>query len=112
MLPWSPNRRVSRLTARRGSCREWQRGCWPHFPERPRAPTRMENAQMPPTHRISYPPRSLEARTRAWNTGAAIVFLAAAMWLGYLRIGLPPVVIVGGSGLVALVIWSRTYLRQ
>jgi hypothetical protein len=34
------------------------------------------------------------------------------MWQGYTKIGVPPVVIVGGSGLVALIIWSRTYLRR
>ena len=31
---------------------------------------------------------------------------------GYRSIGLPPVVIVGGSSLVALVLWSRTYLKR
>src|SRR5258705_1920705 len=43
---------------------------------------------------------------------AAILFVAVAMSVGYARIGLPPVVIVGGSGLIALVMWSRTYLRH
>jgi hypothetical protein len=43
---------------------------------------------------------------------AAILFVAVAMSVGYARIGLPPVVIVGGSGLVALVMWIRTYLRR
>jgi len=43
---------------------------------------------------------------------AAIVFVAVAMVAGYRQIGLPPVVIVGGSGLIALVMWSRTYLRK
>src|SRR5260370_34780162 len=31
------------------------------------------------------------------------------MALGYRNIGLPPVIIVGGSGLVGLVLWIRTY---
>jgi hypothetical protein len=43
---------------------------------------------------------------------AALLFLALAMITGYRNIGLPPVVIVGGSGLVALVLWSKTYLRR
>jgi hypothetical protein len=48
---------------------------------------------------------------RTWNTAAAVVLLLAAMWAGYVNIGVPPVVIVGGSGLVGLAIWRRTYLR-
>jgi hypothetical protein len=43
---------------------------------------------------------------------AALLFVATAMFVGYIRIGLPPVVIVGGSGMMALVAWSRTYLRR
>jgi len=50
-------------------------------------------------------------RTRAWNSVVAVLFLVVAMWGGYTAIGLPPVVIVGGSGLVAFVIWQRSYLR-
>lgn len=52
------------------------------------------------------------ARTRTWNRAVAVLFLVAAMWAAYTTIGLPPVVIVGGSGLVAFVIWQRSYLRQ
>ena len=51
-------------------------------------------------------------RTQVLSVTAAILFVAVAMSVGYARIGLPPVVIVGGSGLVALVMWSRTYLRH
>lgn len=40
---------------------------------------------------------------------AAVAFVAVAMIAGYRAIGLPPVVIVGGSGLAGLVLWSRTY---
>ncbi len=40
---------------------------------------------------------------------AAIAFVAMAMAAGYRAIGLPPVIIVGGSGLIGLVMWSRTY---
>jgi hypothetical protein len=52
------------------------------------------------------------ARTRAWSSVVALTFLAAAMWGGYTAIGLPPVVIVGGSGMAAFVIWQRSYLRR
>ena len=41
----------------------------------------------------------------AWSIIAAVAFVAVAMWSGYRGIGLPPVVIVGGSGLVALILW-------
>jgi hypothetical protein len=47
----------------------------------------------------------------AWSIGAAIAFVAVAMWAGYRAIGLPPVVIVGGSGIVALVLWLWTHHR-
>jgi hypothetical protein len=50
------------------------------------------------------------ARTRVINTAAALVFLVGAMWAAYIKIGWPPVAIVGGSGLVGFVIWQRTYL--
>ena len=45
----------------------------------------------------------------AWSIAAAVVFVAAAMWAGYSYIGLPPVVIVGGSGIVALALWLWTF---
>ena len=51
-------------------------------------------------------------RSRAWNSVVAVLFLVVAMWAGYTAIGLPPVVIVGGSGVVAFVIWQRSYLRR
>ena len=50
--------------------------------------------------------------TRTWSVAAAVLFMAVAMAAGYRSIGLPPVVIVGGSGAVALVFWIRTYLRR
>jgi len=43
---------------------------------------------------------------------AAVTFVVFAALMGYLKIGLPPVVIVGGSGIVALVMWYKTYLRK
>ena len=43
---------------------------------------------------------------------AAIAFILFTMTIGYQKIGLPPVIIVGGSGIVALIMWSRTYLKR
>jgi hypothetical protein len=51
-------------------------------------------------------------RTRVLSVIAAVVFAVTTMVAGYVNIGLPPVVIVGGSSVVALVMWSRTYLRR
>jgi hypothetical protein len=39
-------------------------------------------------------------------------FLTVAMLAGYRYIGWPPVIIVGGSGTAAFVLWSLTYLRR
>jgi hypothetical protein len=50
--------------------------------------------------------------TRIWSVAAALLFIATAMMAGYRGIGLPPVVIVGGSSVVALVFWTRTYLKR
>src|SRR4051812_16254867 len=50
--------------------------------------------------------------TRILSLIAAVLFVAVAMVAGYRNIGVPPVVIVGGSGMVALILWSRTYLRR
>ena len=46
-----------------------------------------------------------------WSIGAAVVFVAVAMWAGYRFIGMPPVIIVGGSGVVAFVLWLWTHRR-
>jgi hypothetical protein len=51
-------------------------------------------------------------RSRVLSLIAAVLFVAVAMTTGYRNIGLAPVVIVGGSGLIALILWSRTYLRR
>src|SRR5436309_14853491 len=51
-------------------------------------------------------------RVRVLSVVAAVLFVTVAMAAGYRRIGLPPVVIVGGSSLVALVLWIKTYLRR
>jgi hypothetical protein len=50
--------------------------------------------------------------TRIWSVAAAVLFIATAMTAGYRGIGIPPVVIVGGSSLIALVFWTRTYLKR
>jgi hypothetical protein len=50
--------------------------------------------------------------TRILSLTAAATFVVVAGAAGYFTIGLPPVVIVGGSGLVAMVLWSRTYLKR
>jgi len=55
---------------------------------------------------------STSKRTRAWSVAAAVIFVVGAMIAGYVRIGLPPVVIVGGSGVIALAMWMKTYLRD
>lgn len=46
------------------------------------------------------------------NAAIALVCIVAAAVAGYKFIGVPPVVIVGGSGLVAFILWSRTYLQR
>jgi hypothetical protein len=46
------------------------------------------------------------------NAAIALACIVAAATLGYRFIGMPPVVIVGGSGLVALIAWSTTYLKR
>jgi hypothetical protein len=51
-------------------------------------------------------------RVRVLSVAAAVSFAAVIMVFGYLRIGLPPVVIVGGSSVAAMVMWIRTYLRR
>jgi len=42
----------------------------------------------------------------------AAIFLLAGMLAGYRYIGWPPVIIVGGSGTAAFVLWRLTYLRR
>ncbi len=44
-----------------------------------------------------------------WAIAFSVGFVLTAMVAGYRAIGLPPVVIVGGSGLVGLLLWLRTY---
>lgn len=51
-------------------------------------------------------------RVQVLSVIAAVVFALVSMAAGYRYIGLPPVVIVGGSSAVALVMWTKTYLRK
>jgi hypothetical protein len=60
----------------------------------------------------SHPPRVISPAARRWNSLAAFAFLITAMFFGYTKIGVPPVIIVGGSGLIAFLIWRGTYLKQ
>jgi hypothetical protein len=50
--------------------------------------------------------------TQYLSLAAAVVFILITCAAGYRAIGLPPVVIVGGSGIVGLVMWHRTYLKR
>ena len=52
------------------------------------------------------------SRTQIASVIAALGFIVVAMVSGYRAIGIPPVVIVGGSGVVGFVMWVRTYLRK
>ena len=49
---------------------------------------------------------------RIGSMAAAAAFLLVAMLAGYRSIGWPPVIIVGGSGVAAFVLWNLTYLRR
>jgi hypothetical protein len=53
---------------------------------------------------------SKAAQSLSLAVAAAFVLIATAA--GYRAIGLPPVIIVGGSGVVGLVMWHRTYLKR
>jgi hypothetical protein len=57
-------------------------------------------------------PDSVRLPMRIGSMVIAAGFLIAAMLAGYRYIGWPPVIIVGGSGTAAFVLWSLTYLRR
>ncbi|EMJ95477.1 hypothetical protein [Leptospira alstonii] len=44
------------------------------------------------------------------NALGALAFLIFACIMGYRNIGLPPVIIIGGSGTIGFILWYRTYL--
>ena len=50
--------------------------------------------------------------TAIGNIALAATFIVLTGSLGYKYIGLPPVIIVGGSGLIGLFAWSATYLKR
>jgi hypothetical protein len=56
--------------------------------------------------------KSDSTSTEIRNIALAVAFLVLTAALGYTYIGLPPVIIVGGSGLIGLIAWSATYLKR
>lgn len=46
------------------------------------------------------------------TVAAVLIITIAAPVIGYFSIGLPPVIIVGGSAFIALICWYRTYLQN
>ena len=46
------------------------------------------------------------------SLAAAVLFCIAAPVMGYINIGLPPVIIIGGSAVVAFFCWYFTYLKN
>jgi hypothetical protein len=50
--------------------------------------------------------------TRTLSIAAAVLFTLGAMFAGYRSIGVAPVLIVGGSGAIGMLIWLRTYLTR
>ena len=50
--------------------------------------------------------------TRILSIAAAALFTLGAMIAAYRNIGLAPVAIVGGSGVIGMLIWIRTYLER
>ena len=57
-------------------------------------------------------PGETTAGQQMLNRAVALVFLLAAMSAGYIKIGLPPVLIVGGSGVAAFALWQGSYLKR
>jgi hypothetical protein len=51
-------------------------------------------------------------RAQVLSVLAAVTFVSVAIVMAYRSISLPPVIIVGGSSVVALAIWIKTYLRK
>src|SRR5438270_9780097 len=57
-------------------------------------------------------PQDSSSAVRTANIALALVFIVGTALAGYKAIGIPPVVIVGGSGFAALIAWSKTYLKR
>ena len=49
---------------------------------------------------------------RAFSLFAAITFVIVAPVMGYIKVGLPPVIIIGSSAIVAFFLWYFTYFRH
>ena len=43
---------------------------------------------------------------------AAIAFCIIAPTMGYIKIGLPPIIIIGGSAVIGFIFWYFTYLKK
>ena len=56
--------------------------------------------------------RQSSSAVRIANIALALVFVIGTAIAGYKAIGIPPVIIVGGSGFAAVIVWSRTYLKR
>lgn len=62
---------------------------------------------------MNYQPQTTTSKNnQIFSIGVALAFILFAMTMGYIYIGVPPVVIVGGSGVVGFVMWYRTYLKN
>jgi len=46
------------------------------------------------------------------SLGIVLAFMVIVPTIGYLKIGLPPVIIVGGSALIGFIFWYITYLKM
>lgn len=55
--------------------------------------------------------RQTSRAEQSFSLVAAAAFILITAAAGYRAIGLPPVVIVGGSGVAGFVMWYRTYLK-
>jgi hypothetical protein len=51
-------------------------------------------------------------RTQVFSLIIAIAFCIIAPIMGYIKIGLPPIVIIGGSAVVGFCFWYFTYLKN
>ncbi|EMO64706.1 hypothetical protein LEP1GSC133_2984 [Leptospira borgpetersenii serovar Pomona str. 200901868] len=56
----------------------------------------------------------METTTLKKNLSAivAMIFIVTVSSIGYIKIGWPPVIIVGGSGLIGWIFWYFTYLKK
>ena len=50
--------------------------------------------------------------TQRLSIAGAVLFALVAMTAGYIKIGIPPVAIVGGSSVIGMFFWIKTYLRK